>query len=254
MKMKTHTTHRIPTLQLRWIYVLLLGLLPLMDMEAKVSKYRLEIPAPEAHFFNGFGVGVDGVGFGMKLTNARYANMEILGRVNLLEKYFPIVELGVGECSREGVEQNTIFSTRAPYYRAGMDYCLTKKRNGNRLFLGLRYGFSHFGYDYSNPDFQDPYWPGPTGTSVEDIKASAHWLEICLGIETKLWKFLRMGWSFRYKSRLAQTDCPHGEPWYVPGYGKNGGTTFGGTVNLVIELQSKAMLNHKSLGKVTIKK
>ncbi len=228
--------------------MLLLALCMPLTVGAKTSKYRLEAPAPPARFLNGFGVGVDGVGFGMKLAGARFANMEVLGRINLLEKYFPVVELGVGSCEREGEEQNTVFRTSAPYYRVGMDYSLTKKRNGNRLFLGLRYGFSHFGYDYSNPDFKDPYWelPAQTGTEVTDIKASMHWLEIGLGIETRLWSFVRMGWSFRYKSRLKQTSCPHGDPWYVPGYGKNGGTTFGGTVNLIFELQPKAAMKYKN--------
>lgn len=214
------------------------------------SKYRLEIPAPPAKFLNGIAVGVDGVGFGMKAAGARFANMEILGRINLLEKYFPVVELGVGDCTREGNEQNTVFSTSAPYYRIGADYCLTKKRNGNRFFLGLRYGFSHFGYDYENPDFEDPHWPGNghKGISIQDEKASMHWFEVCMGIETKLWKYIRMGWSFRYKNRMKMSECPHGEPWYAPGFGKNGSTTFGGTVNLIFEFQRNSAINYKKKG------
>ena len=227
------------------IMILLLILLTLPLCMSAQSKYRLEVPAPPAKFINGIAVGVDGVGFGMKLAGGRFANMEILGRVNILEKYFPIVELGIGECEREGEEQSTLFNTRAPYFRIGADYCLTKKRNGNRLFMGLRYGYSHFGYDYSNPDVEDPYWDSPKGMEMKDLKASMHWLEICFGIETKLWKYIRMGWSFRYKPRLSLSECEHGEPWYVPGYGKNGGTTFGGTVNLIFEIQRKAALNKK---------
>lgn len=235
--------------------LILLTLTFVLGMTAQ-SKYRMEVPAPPAKLINGFGVGVDGVGFGMKIAGARYANMEILGRLNLLEKYFPIVELGVGECTREGAEQSTQFSTSAPYFRVGADYCLTKKRNGNRTFLGLRYGFSNFKFDYSNPDFQDPIWTStsPIGTDLTDIPSKQHWLEICFGIETKLWQYIRMGWSFRYKSRLKATECPHGSPWYVPGYGKNGGTTFGGTVNLVFELQSRSALNYKKKAKEAVEK
>lgn len=216
------------------------ALVMMMPLHAKTSKYRIEVPAPPARFLNGFALGVDGVGFGMKALGGRYANMEVMGRVNLLEKYFPIVELGIGESTREGLEMNTLFKTRAPYFRVGGDYCLTKKRNGNRLMLGARYGFSSYDYDYSNPDFEDPYWPTSTkGIELKDIHASSHWLEIGLGIETKLWRYIRMGWSFRYKTKLSQSDTPHGEPWYVPGYGKNGGTSFGGTVHLAFEIQPK---------------
>lgn len=219
---------------------LVVAWMPLLPLQAKTSKYRIEVPAPPARFLNGFAVGVDGVGFGMKALGGRYANMEVMGRFNLLEKYFPLVELGIGECRREGEEMNTSFRTRAPYFRLGADYCLTKKRNGNRLLLGARYGYSNYDYDYSNPDFQDPYWPSATpGIDLKDIHASSHWLEINFGIETKIWRYVRMGWSFRYKARLAQSDMPNGEPWYVPGFGKNGSTGFGGTFHLVFEIQPK---------------
>lgn len=224
-----------------WFAVMLMLTLSSMAQ----SKYRIEATAPPAKMLNGIAVGVDGVGFGMKIAGARYANMEVFGRLNLYEKYFPVVELGVGECNREGAEQNTTFHTRAPFTRIGCDYCLTKKRNGNRLFMGLRYGFSNFDYDYSNPDFSDPYWTTNTqqGVDIKDINANAHWLELGVGIETKLWKYIRMGWSIRYKARLYESDCPHGEPWYVPGYGKNGSNTFCGTVNLVFEFQRKSAIN-----------
>lgn len=211
------------------------------------SKYRQEVPAPPAKFINGIALGIDGVGFGMKLAKARFANMEVIGRLNILEKYFPIVELGVGDCDRVGEEMNTTFHTSAPYFRLGVDYCSTKKRNGNRLLFGVRYGFSDFKYDYSNPDFKDPIWPGEQiGAEVKDIEANAHWLEACVGVETKLWQYIRMGWSFRYKARLKQTDCPHGDPWFVPGFGKNGSTCFGGSVNLIFELQSRKNLTFNS--------
>lgn len=226
---------------LRYLAFAMLMLGASLPSVAKDSKYRIEVPQPAARILNGFGVGVDGVGFGMKLAGGRFANMEVLGRINLVEKYFPVVELGIGECTREGSEQNTVFHTRAPYYRIGADYCLTKKRNGNRLYAGLRYGFSSFGYDYRNPDFIDPIWGNEAtapGTSISDIPAKAHWLEFNFGVETKLWKFIRLGWTMRYKARLYQSECPHGDPWYVPGFGKNGGSTFGGTVNLVFEIQS----------------
>lgn len=239
--------HHIPR------HLLLALLLAVPAVARSQSKYRLEVPAPPAKLINGVAVGVDGVGFGMKLASARFANMEVIGRLNMLEKYFPIVELGVGECKREGEEMNTTFSTRAPYFRVGADYCSTKKRNGNRLLFGLRYGFSRFNYDYSNPDFHDPIWNnGIVGSEVKDIKASMHWAEACVGVETKLWQYIRMGWNIRYKTRIKQSDCPHGDPWFVPGYGKNGTTTFGGSVNLIFELQPRKAItfsNKKNLEK-----
>ena len=98
----------------RFTCILILSLLLALPVAAKKSKYRIEPEMPPAKLFNGFGVGVDGVGLGMKALGGRFANMEVMARLNLLEKYFPIVELGIGECNREGNEQNTIFHTRSP--------------------------------------------------------------------------------------------------------------------------------------------
>lgn len=221
----------------RYFYILLSSLLLCLPaMGQTKSKYRIEQEMPEALLFNGFGVGVDAVGFGMKLTGGRFANMEVMGRANFLEKYFPIVELGIGNCSREAREQSTTFATNAPYYRIGADYCLTKKRNGNRLLAGLRYGFSRFNYDYANPDFSDPVWGTPMPLDFTGLKGKMQWLEFCVGVETKLWQFIRLGWTLRYKARLAKSFSEHGTPWYVPGFGKNGGTTWGGSVNLMFDL------------------
>ena len=222
----------------RFICTLLLSSLIAIPACAKTSKYRVEQEMPPAKVLNGMGVGVDMVGFGMMLTNARFANMEVNGRLNILEKYFPVVELGIGQCDREGNEQATKFHTRAPYFRVGGDYNLTKKRNGNRLFVGLRYAFSSFNYDYSNPDFGDVVYDDHTPLQIEDMDGKMHWLEINVGVETKLWSFVRLGWNLRYKARLSNSFDERGEPWYTPGFGKNGGTTWGGMVNVMFDLDS----------------
>ena len=49
---------------------------------------------------SGVGVGIDICGFAMKAVGARFANMEISGRIGLKEKYFPIFEIGIGDCTR----------------------------------------------------------------------------------------------------------------------------------------------------------
>lgn len=145
-----------------------------LPISGKTSKYRVEVEMPPAKPINGFGVGVDLAGLGMWAAGARFGSLEAMARLNIYEKIFPVFELGIGMCDREGAEQSTKFHSRAPYFRAGVDYCLTKKRNGNRLFLGARYGFSSFNYDYSNADFQDPvYTPVPTPISFEGLKGTA---------------------------------------------------------------------------------
>ena len=199
--------------------------------------------ADNAPVFGGVAVSADLVGFAMKAVNARFANMEVAGRLNFCEKYFPIVELGIGDCTKTGSDNNNTFSCTAPFYRIGMDYNLNKKMNGNRFFIGLRYAFSRYNYDYDTPDFADPVWKVHSPLSLHNMKGKNQWLEIAIGMETKLWSIIRLGWNLRYKARLKQRIPEYGEPYYVPGFGKNGSSTFGGTVNLTFDIGKTAKKN-----------
>ena len=45
-----------------------------------------------------------------------------------------------------------------------------------------------------------------------------------------------MGWSVRYKLRVAHKMGEIGEVWYVPGYGRGGSLQLGATFNVLLEL------------------
>lgn len=195
--------------------------------------------APKAPLLMGVAVQVDLAGPVMKALNTKFDQLECGARINFRDKYFPLVELGVGECERDGEQNANHFKTRAPYFRVGMDYNVNKKHNGNRFFAGLRYGFSSYTYDFTNVDFQDPVYGGNTGLDLSGQKANMHWAEVSVGCETKLWSFIRLGWTLRFKARISEKDTPYGSPYYVPGFGKNGSTTWGGTCNLIFDIGKK---------------
>lgn len=187
------------------------------------------------YFLAGFAVSADIVGLVMKVAGSNFSQMEIAGRLNILEKVFPIVELGLAEGNRIGNSKDNIFHTSAPYFRVGFDVNANKKRGSNRLMAGLRFGYSSFEYDFSGPSIQDPVWGETIPINMQDIPASAMWGEICIGFEAKLWSFIRMGWNARYKFRFTQNHYEFGEPWYIPGYGPNVANCWGGTVNLIFD-------------------
>ena len=177
----------------------------------------------------------------MKAVGAKFANMEVGARLNLYDKYFPIAELGIGDCHREGAETGNYFSTTSPYMRFGLDYNFNKKHNGNRLFGILRYGFSSFKYDVGNNAFSDPVYGTTFPLQLNGQKAKAQWLEFGVGLETKLWSFVRLGWSIRYKFRLSLSSPEEGKPYFIPGFGKNDDNGWGGTVNLVFDVGQNIM-------------
>lgn len=186
--------------------------------------------------FGGVAVSADVVGFIMKGVGAKFANMEVGARINFCDKYFPVAELGIGDCHREGAETGNMFSTTSPYMRFGMDYNFNKKHNGNRLFGIFRYGFSSFKYDIGNEAFVDPIYGTTVPLEMNGEKATAQWLEFGVGVETKLWTFIRLGWSMRYKFRVSMKSPGEGVPYFVPGFGKNDSNGWGGTVNLIFDV------------------
>lgn len=226
-------------------YISALWLISLvLTTQAQESKEQAIPPSP---LFCGAAVYADLAGPIMKAVGTRFNQLEAGARFNFLDRYFPLVEMGLGESDREGQKNENHFHTRAPYFRLGMDYNLNKKHNGNRFMAGLRYGFSSFKYDFTDPNYADPVWPqAATGFSLTDQQGRAHWAELSLGCETKLWAFVRMGWNFRFKARLHQHASPYGEPYYTPGFGKNGKTVFGGTMNLIFDVgRTSKKLNKK---------
>lgn len=209
--------------------------LTLDEVVQKVKKVKGE---KKVHFLEGVSVGIDLVGLTMRLAGADWSNAEVMARLNLLDKYFPIVELGLGYADREGVELDNHFAVSAPYFRAGLDYNINKKHNANRLTVGLRYGFSTYSYDIDSPlPLTDPYWGETRELTLHGLDGNCHWAEIVAGLETRLWTIIHLGWDFRIKFRLSQKHDPVGVPWYIPGYGKSDGATcWGGSFKLLIDI------------------
>lgn len=186
--------------------------------------------------FRGMTVGVDIIG-PMQLMVSDYGQYEASLRINLKDKYYPIFELGYGKADASDESTRINYKTSAPYFRIGVDWNLLKNKHDDyRLFGGFRYGFTSFKYDVSAPPVSDPVWGGEASYGAEDVSANFQWLEGVFGVDAKIWGPVRMGWSFRYKRKLTQKKGNIGNSYYVPGFGKQGGTRLGGTFNVTLEI------------------
>lgn len=187
--------------------------------------------------FRGFAVSFDLVGFAsMQLSD--YGEYEGAFRVNIHDEWFPIVEIGYGKANHETDEVTRIsYQTQAPYFRIGIDKNLLKDKHGPyRLYGGLRYAFTSYKVDLDCQDLVDPYWNRRADFGVKDEPCSYHWFEAVLGVDAKIFGPLHLGWSVRYKRRLAHKDGVIGRTWYVPGYGLEEDTRLGGTFNVIIDI------------------
>jgi hypothetical protein len=222
---------------------LLLFVLPAVSQTNDMPQHIRE--TVEAHslqhhdtLFRGVAVSGDLVGLAQKPFGSKFGYFEGAARINLCNRYFPIFEMGYAFCDNTGDETSIRFKTNAPYFRIGADYNFLKNKNsGNRVFGGVRYGFSSFKYDVSDPSFSDPVWNVKQPYDFKGIQGTAHWAELVFGIEAKIWSIVHLGWSARYKVRLQQKESIHGTPWYIPGFGKNTGTTcWGGTFSVIFDV------------------
>lgn len=200
---------------------------------SKVTIQKKEVP-----LLSGYGIYADICGMGMALMS-KWGQYEVGAHLGVKGKFFPAVEVGVGQSNYTDERSKLHYTVHSPFFRIGLDYNLNKDLTShNRYFLGVRYGFSAFSYDFSAPAIPDDYWGGSYPVDLRGVKANAHWGEILFGIQTQIWKFVHLGWTARYRARLYEKQGVSGHAYYIPGYGKNGESsgTFGGTFNIIFEL------------------
>ena len=207
------------------------------------GKQKKEKKEPEVTYplFNGISVGLDLWSLGNGLLGGNGTGSAVIVDVNLKHRYFPVIELGYA-ASDKWSDNGIHCQTQAPYFRLGMDYnVFYGKKHGHMLFVGVRYAVSSFNYDVNSPSISDPIysegldnphlpddiWGGSVPYHHNDMKSTQHWGELNLGLRTRVWGNLYMGWSVRYRIRLKDTHSPYGSPWYVPGFGRYDSSNLG---------------------------
>lgn len=186
--------------------------------------------------FRGVQVMADLIGLG-QLAFSNYGQYEVGVRVNLKDRYFPVLELGIGQADNNEITTGNHYKTSAPYGKIGIDFNVMKNKHDiYRLYGGVRFAYTSFKVDYEHPDVTDPVYGGTTPFSAYGVPAYYSWLEGVFGLDAKIWGPVHLGWSFRYHRRLLHDDGTMGNVWYVPGYGKQGNSRLGGTFNVMIEI------------------
>lgn len=187
-------------------------------------------------FFRGVAVSADVVGLA-QLAFSDYGQYEAALRINLKDRYFPVFELGYGTADSDNPTTNLKYKTSAPYWRVGMDFNIAKnKHDAYRVYVGARYAMTYYKFDVVGSGLKDPVWGDDVDYNVKGMKAYYHWMEAVFGVDAKIAGPLRLGWSVRYRRRITHDDGNIGKTWYVPGYGKQGGSRLGGTFNIIFEI------------------
>ena len=204
--------------------------------QAQVTK-MFTLEKDSVPLFCGFSVSFDLVGPAMMMLSS-HGEYEGALRINLHDQWFPIFELGIGRANHKDDEVTSItYKTTAPYFRLGMDWNILRKKHGpNRMYAGFRYAFTSYKVDIIRPNYPDPVWKSASGFWREDMACNMHWAEIVFGVDAKIIGPLHLGWTVRYKRRIAHKDGDLGTTWYVPGFGINDKDQLAANFNVIIDI------------------
>lgn len=153
-------------------------------------------------------------------------------------RYFLAVDLG--NWQRSIASEQGSYSNDGTYFRIGADMnFLTRDPDKNVLFFGVRYGRSIFSENFF-AIVEDPVWGDQEGTYTnQDV--SARWFELTGGLKVKVWKFIWLGYTARFKFGLATGDTPGMLPYDIPGYGSNDKhSTWGFNYQVLIRLPARS--------------
>lgn len=174
-------------------------------------------------------VGVDIWDPVMRAFGQKYGIGGVWAQVSLHNRYFPIVEVGLGSAKNKSDHANfTYHSPMAPYFRLGMDYNFLYNSNPDyRFFAGLRYGFSSFKFSLTDITMDDPYWNEDVNFNIPSVTTSAGWVEFGLGLRVRLFANISAGWYIKFHKIVHQTHPISGDAWYIPGFGTKGSALAG---------------------------
>ena len=187
-------------------------LLALGALSASAQGLKQQTERPDTtRFFRGLQVMADAVG-PIQLAVSDYGQYEAALRINFKDKYFPVFELGYGTANHEDDPVTHVaYKTSAPYGKTGMDFNIMKNKHDiYRVYVGARYAFTSFKYDVASHVLTDPVWKDPAAIQLNNVSASCHWAELLFAVDAKIWGPLHLGWSVRYRRRLAHNDGESG--------------------------------------------
>ena len=187
-----------------------------------------------------------GVGFSADLFGCAYSligegiSTEATAELNFGNLLYPTFEAGIASCNTTDESSGIKYSTSAPYYRVGFNYnFMTKEENPaprNYIYGIVRIGWTNFKYNVTTPPITDPVWGGDVALDLKDVEGACLWGEVGVGIKARIAKGFHMGWSVRYKARISEKRAENSRMWYIPGYGINQSTCFGGTYSLIFDI------------------
>lgn len=149
-------------------------------------------------------------------------------------RYLVVADFGY---SASGFHANGAeYNNDGNYWRLGIDAnFLTRDKDRNAFFLGLHYGRSSYNESMTIVS-EDPLF-GTLTDNFSNTGLQANWLELNGGLKVKIWKWMWLGYTARYKFSLKSDESKEMLTHEVPGYGRtNNPATWGFNYYVFIRL------------------
>lgn len=148
-------------------------------------------------------------------TSDKFSGWEVNADVDL-GRYYVTYDYGVW--GMQHTLKNGYYDNYGKYYRVGVDVnFLLRDPDRNMFFLGARYGTAHFtdsvSVQYTDSNFGDVLH------QFANPGVDAHWVELTGGLRVKIWKWIWMGYTARFKFGLSTKGDVSLKSYDVPGYG-----------------------------------
>lgn len=150
-----------------------------------------------------------------------YASADVNATLNMWNRLQPTVELGLGWAKNSPDGMNfTYYGKPSPYFKLGANYnFLFKSSPDYQALIGIRLGYSTFGYDVTDVNYYGGYWQEGMTYQLKGEHSHALWGEAGIGLKVKLFDRLSMGWMIRFHGIFNYGKNAHSKPWFIPGYG-----------------------------------
>ena len=134
--------------------------------------------------FQGMNVMVDLVGPGGYVLGSDFFAAEAALEVNLLNRFFPVLEVGYGRTDAINEDTELHYKTAAPYFRLGLNYNVQyKKKLPGYIYAGARIAYSTFKYDIDGPPMTDPVWGGELPFHIAGVKGGIVGRSTCTDLQ-----------------------------------------------------------------------
>jgi hypothetical protein len=164
----------------------------------------------------GVRVGMDLFPYIRQQLGSAYSGYEINADVDFY-RYFLAIDYG--QSSFKDSIDNGYYSNQGTFWRVGGDVnFLLKDPDRNMIFLGVRVGNATFTNQAVITTENTAF--GRVTQTVQGNDGTASWRELTGGLRVKVWKWLWMGYTFRYKFGLNIRGNENLQPYDVPGFGR----------------------------------